>query len=199
MADGAEQMTFDASRLDADGVGNLARRPALDVAQHEHLALAWRQLLEGAPDATLLVHADDLAFRRAPARGGGLLVEHRRGRPPAAPPARPAPDPAGVDGDARQPRPPRHVRVVRSLRCPEQLHEHLLTNVLGLVRIAQEEPAEAQHPGPVNAVEVVVRRPVRFHTRTLRHAQAWRHGGASDTSLVAGGLTLIKRNRAAVG
>jgi hypothetical protein len=32
------------------------------------------------------------------------------------------------------------------------------------------------------------RRPVGFHTRTLRHAQARRHGGASDPSLVASGL-----------
>src|SRR5262245_15286761 len=103
MTDGAEQMTFDASGFDADGVGHLSRRPALDVPQHEDLALARRQLLEGAPDATLLIGAHDLAFRRAPARGDELLVEHRRGRPPAAPPARPAPVPAGVDGDARQP------------------------------------------------------------------------------------------------
>src|SRR4029077_10362241 len=179
-------MTFEAARLDPEGVGHIARRPALDVSQHEDLALSRRELLEGTPDPPLLLRAHHLAFRRAPRRGDGLLVERAGDGPPAAPPARPASIAAGVHGDARQPWSPGHLRVMRALRGPEQLHEHLLPHVLGLVRVAQEEPAEAYHPRAVGTVEVVVRRPVGVHARTLRHAQARRHGGASDPSLVAG-------------
>src|SRR4030095_14437451 len=172
-------MPLHAAGLDAERVGHLPCRPAFDVAQHEHLSLAWRQALEGAPDAPLLVRAHPRALGRAPGRGEEILVERERDAPPAPPPARALPVATGVDRYPAQPGPPGHLALARVFRGQEQLHEDLLTHVLRLVGITEEQPAETDHAGAVGAVELVVGRRAGLHARTVRHAQERRHRGAS--------------------
>src|SRR5262245_9142654 len=102
-------MTLDAAGLDAECVGDLLRRPFLDVPEHEDFTLARREMLERAPDAPLLVGTHHLALRRPERRGHRRLVERCRHAPPPPPPARAAPVAAGMDRHAAEPRAPRHV------------------------------------------------------------------------------------------
>src|SRR5438046_9304204 len=67
--------------------------------------------------------------------------------PPGSPPVR-----AGVDGEARQPA----RRRGRRSALLEELHEHLLADLLGLVGVGEEEAAERAHPPLLSAVERIV-------------------------------------------
>src|SRR6266571_1083657 len=72
--------------------------------------------------------------------------------PPPPPPPGAPPVPAGVDRDAREPA----LRRGRRSALLEELHEHLLADLLGLVVVGEEEAAERAHPSVLGAVERVV-------------------------------------------
>src|SRR5436190_789033 len=72
--------------------------------------------------------------------------------PPPSPPPGAPPVPAGVDRDAREPA----LRRGRRRALIEELHEHLVADLLRLVVIGKEEAAERQQPSVLGAVERVV-------------------------------------------
>src|SRR2546426_9237658 len=72
--------------------------------------------------------------------------------PPPPPPPGAPPVPARVDRDAREPA----LRCGRRNALLEELHEHLLADLLGLVGVGEEEAAERAHPPLLSAVERVV-------------------------------------------
>src|SRR5690348_11843311 len=110
------------------------------------------------PDALPLLQADGRLLWRGSARGMMGLHELLAALPPSSPPSGAPAIPARVDRDAREPA----LRRGRQRALLEELHEDLVTDLLGLVAVSEQQTAEREHPSVLAAVErVVVELPAR--------------------------------------
>src|SRR5262249_52911301 len=132
-------MTFDAAGTELQGLGDLTGRPAFQMAQREHFALASRQTVERLPDALPGLAADRRLLGREPASGVVVVFVHVVLSPPA-PPTRAAPVAAGVERDGGQPWTPADRRVGAD-QGAMQLEKHFLTHFLCLVGVAEQQAA----------------------------------------------------------
>ena len=132
---------------DVEGVGDLRRRPAAHVAEHERRPLPGRQVHERGDQRELdqLVGGDVVVGKRPDLRAPLEDVAHRH-RPPAR-------RLAGVEEDVRrdavEPRPGRRATLEAVLR-PPGTQERLLHEVVGVRHVAGQPVAVRAQLAPVH-------------------------------------------------